>query len=129
MADRGVSLNIPSTNQDFKTNPVFKDQNSEQPKQFIDTFVDFLKSSSSYITSTLNEASTTESSHTETMNAIPDENSRIDFHNQPSTSKQLFTIIKPTITTQTDLMIHYYDIDPLTFDNQDQGAIKRPRLN
>lgn len=122
-----ISLNNLEVNQDTEINQVFEDQKSEKPKQFNDEFVNFLKSNY-YMSETLPKSVIDESSYTQMINSTSDENSRIDFHNQPSTSKQLFTIIEPTFTAQSVFEKHYCDIEP-SWDNQEQGFIKRQRLN
>ena len=111
-----------STNSDTEmltNNSVYEDTNSEKKKQFNDYFLDFLQSNSIQY-STIDQKVVTETSCTQTINTTQDESSRIDFHNQPSTSKQLFNYsnIQPTIPTKSDYEIHYYDIDYLSYDNQ-----------
>lgn len=122
-------LNNPSSNQDAEILITYQDQNSEIPKQYNDIFVEFLKSNSIHHSETLQEVVTDKSRFKQKINITQVESSRIDYHNQPSTSKQLFNIIEPNISTQSGYKMHYYDIDQLSIDNQEQGVIKRPRLN
>lgn len=123
-------LSNTSTNSDTEMPLIFTiDQvdNSGKPKLYHESYLDFLQSNKdSYPES--NQKVETKISGQRVINITQSESSAIEFHNQPSTSKQLFTI-QTTIPIQTDSIMHYYDIDPMSCDNVNPGAIKRQRLN
>ncbi|CAO1412041.1 unnamed protein product [Diamesa serratosioi] len=135
------SFAIPSNNLEFQevTDKINKSLNNldsemsinstcQAPKQFNDCFLDFLKSKDSEKDAEVKKNVSSEKSCSKKINIIQDETVRIDFHNQASTSKQLFTT-QPTNPLPSDYTMHYYDIDPKLYDYEQTGAIKRQRLD